>query len=294
MKTLLSYFDNLAKKDGPDPVDFEELNAWYQTIGDQIRKGFFSREEIKVIRDSYGEIFSEKTLQGFAVKKPHGYAGDFEIIDRIYTKWISPEAKLSKWDRFFHSLEAVKAVRNRKEHFKKKLTDLEQSKPGRAITVLNVGSGPARDVYEYCCNNPSTQIIFECVDIDRSAINYAKTLCHEFTHRVVFHECNIFRFKTDTSYDLVWSAGLFDYLNDKVFKYLLNKLLGMVCEGGELAIGNFSTKNPNRDCMEFGEWYLSHRSSDDLTSLAMECNLHRDKVCVRAEPSGVNLFLHVN
>ena len=158
MNNLSHYLHTVVSKGGPEPADFENLNEWFRSVGEHIRNGVVKREDVRHTWNYYGDIFSKKTLQGFVAQKPHGYAGDFEIIDRIYTKWISPELNLSRWDHFFHALPAVRAVRNRKDYLKKLLAELEKSNHSKTIKVLNVGSGPARDVYEYCCENLDTRI----------------------------------------------------------------------------------------------------------------------------------------
>ncbi len=67
----------------------------------------------------------------------------------------------------------------------------------------------------------------------------------------------------------------------------------MLVEDGEFIIGNFSTSNPSRDYMEFGEWNLFHRSYSDLIALAHKIGIDRNFVEVLEEPTGVNLFLRI-
>nr|VFJ65755.1 MAG: hypothetical protein BECKFW1821C_GA0114237_100837 [Candidatus Kentron sp. FW] len=105
---------------------------------------------------------------------------------------------------------------------------------------------------------------------DRRAIEHAKSLCHEYLDDIVFYPKNALRFKSDRQYDLIWSAGLFDYFSDSVFVFMLRKLATMVSKSGEIVIGNFSTKNPSKPYMELFEWNLHHRSPSTLKALAEE------------------------
>ena len=116
----------------------------------------------------------------------------------------------------------------------------------------------------------------------------------DFLGNIGFHRDNALKFKPSKKYNLIWSAGLFDYLNKDLFKMLLSKLLVFVKPGGELVIGNFSLNNPCRDWMECGKWFLHHRSPADLIKIATDCGVPREKVAVQAEPLGVNLFLHIS
>ena len=133
----------------------------------------------------------------------------------------------------------------------------------------------------------------DCVEQDANAIAYAGNLCAQFADRIVFHHSNALRFRPRQTAQLVWSAGLFDYLDKKVFVALLRRLWHSVIAGGELVLGNFSPANPTRAYMEiFGEWFLNHRSSADLILLAQKAGISSKSLHVACETEGVNLFLH--
>jgi len=142
-------------------------------------------------------------------------------------------------------------------------------------------------------NNPGGPVRFYCVEQDRRAIEHAKSLCHEYPEGIVFHAKNALRFKSDKQYDLIWSAGLFDYSSDSVFVFMLRKLAAMLSPGGEIVIGNFSTKNPSRPHMELFEWNLHHRSPPTLKALAEEAGFYPERMTVEREESGANLFLRL-
>jgi extracellular factor (EF) 3-hydroxypalmitic acid methyl ester biosynthesis protein len=95
-------------------------------------------------------------------------------------------------------------------------------------------------------------------------------------------------------YDVIWSAGLFDYFSDRTFKLLLRRLIPNIAPGGQLVIGNFSDSNPNHHWLHFCEWHLHHRSSEQLVRLALEAGAQHENVSIGKEPEGVNLFLHIN
>ena len=126
------------------------------------------------------------------------------------------------------------------------------------------------------------------------AIEHARKLCAPFAKRVEFYHRNVLRFLPAKGYELVWSAGLFDYLTDRTFVYLLKALMAVTKRGGEVVVGNFSDFNPSRDYMELlGDWVLQHRTRDHLRELALEAGAAADSIEVQWEPEGVNLFLHV-
>ena len=284
---------SIINNGGPEPNQYEKLNNWFQKIGNMIKNNIISRKQVQEIRNVFGDSFSSPdTMQGFVNLKPHGYAGDFEIIDKIYTKWLSPRKELVKWDKFFHWQKAPIAVRNRKQYFKELLSEINHTV--NCPLILNVASGPCRDIFEYYQKNPSSKIQIECIDIDNNAIKYAQSLLDQVKDiKVIFHHKNIFRFKSIKKYHLIWVGGLFDYFNDRQFIFLLRSLFNMVVPGGELIIGNFSKSNPTRDYMEFGEWFLHHRTEDKLFMLAEQSGCSSDSISIEKEEAGVNLFLRV-
>ena len=291
MTSEFEYLKKLAGDGGPEESQYEELNSIFSSIQKKRREGVIKDYDLeKSWQDMADAFYTPDTMQGFATIKPYGYSGDFEIIERIYEYWKSPKEYLVNWDYFFHAQAAPCAVRNRRQYFLDLLGRLNNSKP--SPRVLNIASGPAREVVDFLSSKDDS-IFFECVDCDEHAIAYSSNMAKRVDHHVRFHCANAFFFSTKNLFDLVWSAGLFDYLDDRSFKILLKKLLRFVNVDGELVVGNFSPSNTTRDYMEFGNWHLNHRTTEELIQLAQEVGVPEEKVFVRSEPLGINLFLHI-
>ena len=282
-----SGFIEIIKRGGPVNSDYDFI-----TKVPKDHSHLTVEEQAKIYKFAGPLLNNLDCMIGFAFQKPHGYAGDFEIIDRIYEQRVSTNEVLSKWDVFYHQLHATRAVRNRKQYFKN-LVEKTQKRNGCAL-VLNVGSGPCFDLYEYLSEKKSNKVSFECLDMDKNAIEYGSSICDNYLKNVTFINKNAFRFQPNYQYDLVWSAGMFDYFSDKLFVRLLNRMYGLVKKGGELVIGNFSTNNPSRDVMEvITQWYLHHRNEETLIDLALQAGIDKKNIVVNREETGVNLFLHI-
>ena len=209
---------------------------------------------------------------------------------------MSEDISLKKWDDFFHWHPATKAVRNRKTYFKDLLKEqLKSRKENQPFNVLNIASGPCRDVLEFFEEEQPKDLFFDCVEADLNAILHATRINYQHLPKITFHKKNIFRFKTDKQYDLIWSAGLFDYFNDKMFTKLIANIAPYVKPGGEIVIGNFADTNPTLGYMEvFLGWYLHHRSKSHLKELATNaCGTSIKRLTVEQEPEGVNLFIRI-
>ena len=294
LETLIECLTDSVESGGPLPENYASLNRAIRRVGDDIRAGVVSSEVVQsAIHEITGQHFAG-TMQAMARAKRHGYSGDFEMIDAIYSLRLSGDPKLRLWDSFFHAQAAPCAVRNRKAFFHQLLSSLPPATDGGRLRVLNVGCGPARDLREWFLSDTPGQVFFDCVEMDARAIQYASNLCRPFLQHIEFYHENALRYVPSSGYDLVWSAGLFDYVNDKVFVRLLKALLPVVKARGSLVVGNFSEFNPSRDYMEiFGDWHLIHRNREQLISLAERAGVELGRIQVQWEPEGVNLFLQI-
>ncbi len=282
----------LVAKGGPCPEEYYDLDAWIIEVSEQVKTGVLKKEELCEIVQLFGEAFSAETMQGFAFRKPHGYAGDFEIIDRIYQSYVSSQIHLSRWDIYWQRHAAADAVRNR-VHYLHNLLKSYDLNSCETFEVLNLASGPGRDLLHFLERNRNANIHFDCVEQDGNAIKHASELCNNYLDKITFFKRNALRFSTSKKFNLVWSAGLFDYFDDQLFSFMAKRLVTMVKPGGEIVIGNFSTMNPSKPYMELFEWNLHHRSPNTLKEIAIKSNIEERNIQIKKEETGVNLFLHI-
>jgi extracellular factor (EF) 3-hydroxypalmitic acid methyl ester biosynthesis protein len=286
----VQFIEQLVAQGGPRPQEYPALRDWFERVRRRAATGEITNAGLHDLRTAFGGAMSTATNQGFVCARPHGYPGDFEIIDKIYVRHISPDPRFMRWDAFFHAQSATKAVRNRKSYFHS-LVDLHsRPKPPR---ILKLASGPGRSMFEWLSLHPNAEVTFDCIELDPNAIRYSEALNEEFLSRISFKQQNVVRFQPSRHYDLIWIAGLFDYFPDRIFASVLKRLIPAIGEGGELVIGNFSPTNPSRAYMEFGGWSLHHRTADELVSLALRSGAAPDTIQIDAEPLGINLFLRI-
>lgn len=282
---IKDYIEDIFLKNGPDEEDYLD----FFSLVNQIKV-----EGIEDFRKLISPILNPNSLFGFSYTKPFGYSGDFFIIEKIYQRYVNPDIKYRKWDLFLHSAHAVIAVVNRKTLAIEIFENLNSKAIGLKKDVMILGSGPVTETFEFFEKNPDSTLVFDMLDMDKRAIAYAKNKNRKYLDRMTFHNRNVIRYTPEKKYDLIWSAGLFDYFKGKHFVYLLKKYYEYLNAGGELIIGNFNTENPSRRAMEImGDWFLYHRSPDELKEFAIQAGVDKSKIDVFQEPLGVNLFLRV-
>lgn len=280
-----TYIKEILAKNGPDKEDY----LLFYSLVDQIKA-----EDVESFRQKIASILTPETLFGFSYSKPFGYSGDFFIIEKIYQYYLSPDERFRKWDEFLHSAGAVIAVRNRKTLAVEIFEQLNANAMGIQQDVLILGSGPVTETYEFFERNPSNSLVFEMLDLDKRAIAYAKSKNRKYLNAMTFHNANVIRFTPERKFDLIWSAGLFDYFKSKHFVYLIKRYYEFLKDDGEIIIGNFNVENPSKRSMEImGDWFLYHRSPEELKQYAMQAGVEESKIEVIQEPLGINLFLRI-
>lgn len=114
----------------------------------------------------------------------------------------------------------------------------------------------------------------------------------EWTGSVEFWQGNAIKYRPTGAFDLVWSAGLFDYLNDRLALSLLKRLWGAAAPDGRLVIGNFANTHPTRSWIEWcGDWFLIHRSLGELHQLALAAGIPPSMVQTFSDEWGAIGFL---
>ncbi|MFS4492942.1 methyltransferase domain-containing protein [Maribacter sp. 2308TA10-17] len=274
--------------------NFFQLDELLSITAYEYRMGRVSKEEITTLNTSFSQRFLENTLHGRGFLKPNGYPGDYLFLDRIYINHISDIPEYRIWDTYVQQNGAPDAVRNRKEYFKHWVKS--KAGFGKDISLLNVVSGSGRELSElYACTLNCKNVKTTCVEIDDEAIQFSRELNKDHLDHIEYVNSNIFRFKTDNTHDLIWSAGLFDYLDDRAFVFLLKRFRGWLKKGGEIIVGNYNeAHNPSRDYMEIlGDWHLVHRTEKQLLKLAIAAGFDENQIHVNRMPDNVILYLHM-
>jgi extracellular factor (EF) 3-hydroxypalmitic acid methyl ester biosynthesis protein len=278
------FLNNLLKNGGPQPHEYKDFTLIVNSL---------TPEDVDYFREKIKTILNEKTLIGHGFVKPFGYPGDFTLIDKIYRFDVNEEAQYKNWDLFFQNQPGAGAVRNRKNFFVEYCKNLVLEKENAKVLIL--GSGPATDVYEFLTDHSGDRkISFDLIDFDQAAIDFSMNKNKKFNGQISYNKINALRFNSYKLYDLIWSAGLFDYFKDKHFTFLIRKYFNCLTEDGEMVISNFSTRNPTKRLMEvLSDWYLNLRTESDLFRIASDANIDKELVSVEKEPLGINLFLKI-
>lgn len=259
--------------------------AGIQLAVDQLFKGLrilrreASPEEWKQLIDrgrdhSLRRIVHEDPLTRRAFEKPRGYAGDAVMMDYIYGReedWPLPDASATGQAIFQYttSAPASDGVRERRCHIAGLLDRLGTDSRGRH--VLAVACGHLREANLSSALRRGRFGRFVALDSDPDSLDEVGRGYGRFGVKPI--QANVRRMlsgRTDLgSFDLIYTTGLYDYLNDPIARRLTTNLFRDVRSGGQLVIANFLPEIRDVGYMEmYMDWHLIYRNRSEMLALA--------------------------
>ena len=245
-------------------------------------------------------------------QKPLGYAGDYEMVSMMLRDPYEGSSIFAKMlNRLCLEIPPVIAHRNRIDYLCESLgrETARAVAAGRHCRIYNLGCGPAQEVQRFLSKNPiSNHADFHLLDFNDETVAFTSNTLQESAARagrttslrVIKRSVQQVLKETVKSpggdaeqYDLVYCAGLFDYLSDRVCRRLLSIFYDKLAPGGLLIATNVHPSNPWKNWMEYlGEWHLVYRTEAEFLRLAPE-SAPPGTISVLADPTGVNIFLEV-
>ena len=246
--------------------------------------------------------------------KPLGYAGDYEMVNMILRQPYEGASLFAKIVNVcFLKNPPAEAHRNRIKYLTRMLADETRKvheRSGQRIKIFNLGCGPAQEVQNFMREHPiSDEADFTLLDFNDETLEHAvqqleqaKTeqgrrtglkLLKKSVHQILKEAGRPGGELQSGQYDLVYCAGLFDYMSDRICKRLMNIFYDLVAPGGLLIATNVDASKPFRHSMEFIlEWHLICRNEAQLAALHPE-KAPFENFKVTHEATGVNVFIEV-
>jgi SAM-dependent methyltransferase len=249
-----------------------------------------------------------------AYEKPLGYAGDYRLMELIQNPELEGD---SLYGRFLHyaaqrftlaeavrqrgavAVEAVRAV-------------LKQPRP---VRIVSLACGPAIELQRVFADAPERAHPVELLllDQDEAALRASQGALLDVINRrrdsalitvsslriavrqIVLPKPGQEQELTRSvlrDLDLVYSMGLFDYLQRPVAKRITSSLWAMLRPGGRLLIGNLRRVPDSSWMLEYSaEWNLVYREAPEMRDLAAGLRPAPARARVRRDKTGRCLFL---
>ncbi len=292
------------------PVVIEHMNQGAAALGRLVADlpPELHVEHRAFLRKHLMPFICESPLLRRSYEKPAGYAGDYEIMNMLYRDHAEGPTLFAKVLNLYAAQEgAAQANINRIEFLGKIIRGAVESSPRERVRIASIGCGPAREILALLEERPELgeRIEIALIDQEEQAIKYCERtlgpLATRTGARVQYIRESVRRLLLERQLgkvlgqrDLIYSAGLFDYLNGRTFSALLAALYDALAPSGRLLVGNVAAHNPSRWFMEYTlDWFLIHRSREELLECGNRLTPRPEQVEVTSEPLGINLFLSV-
>jgi extracellular factor (EF) 3-hydroxypalmitic acid methyl ester biosynthesis protein len=245
--------------------------------------------------------------------KPLGYAGDYEMVNMITRNPLEGGSLFAKIiNLWFLKQPPAEAHRNRIVYLKDKLIheSLRTRAEGRGVRILALGCGPACEIQRYLKESElSSRANVTLVDFNEETLSHARSVLtalnstcsrdavfqfvKKSVNQILKGEAKAINGSEENRYDLVYCAGLFDYLSDQVCRRLMNILESWTSPGGLLVATNVHISNPRRLTMEYlMEWNLIHRDRARMAGLKPE-RTSPENCSILSDQTGVNTYAEV-
>jgi extracellular factor (EF) 3-hydroxypalmitic acid methyl ester biosynthesis protein len=220
------------------------------------------------------ELLHQDPFTRRAFDKPRGYAGDAVMMDYIYGLGEAERAAREATPlgraifQYMGTRPSAKAVRYRRRLLAGLIDRV--ARRGNA-GVLAIAAGHLREAELSSALQSGSLREFVALDQDEASLsvvarNYGRLGVRPMPGSVR----SILTGKLDPGqYDLVYAAGLFDYLSAPVAAAFTRRMFDMVRPGGLMLIPNFLQGIRDVGYMEsFMDWHLIYRSNADMWTLA--------------------------
>ncbi len=273
-----------------------DLNALFELYSS---KGLKARFYEECIAHPIVEVFAKEPITSRSCTRPRGYAGDAELIDFIY-RLKSPDPKTSFIGRELYSniLESsvCKSVRWRAKHLAEKIEENYQNKK-TPLNAFAIASGHLRELH-FVDELASKISNFYAMDQDPLSTEEARRSLSEI--KIDFITDSILSIikrsvKINQPLDFIYSAGLFDYLNDKLARKLLSATFDLLAPGGSMLIANFAPGLTEQAYMEaFMDWHLIYRDEFEMEALLKDiAQTETDSIKIYRDPMENVVYMEV-
>ena len=245
--------------------------------------------------------------------KPLGYAGDYEMVNMIMRDPLEGGSLFAKLvNLWFLKQPPAEAHRNRIGYLSSEITEatLRARQAGKVARIFSLGCGPAHEVQHFLRDAAVADgAVFTLVDFNEETLAHARGQLQELSARynrrteirlmkksvnqLLKDSARSTNRSPETQFDLVYCAGLFDYLTDSICRRLGQVLYESVAPGGKLIATNVDKSNPRKGIMDLiMEWHLIYRNGAEMKGLRPD-GLALEQCRVASDTTGVNVYFEM-
>lgn len=274
-----------------------ELHILRKSLG---RKSFRDEVIARCLKHPIREYIHQCPIARRGFTKPRGYAGDAVIIDYFYGYDGPTEADTPIGRTIFNVLmtqSMCESARYRRVLLAKRIDEVAKSVSN--AHVISVACGHLRELDLSDAMRNGDVLRFVALDQDAESMALVKqeserrglpieVVCASITNIITR------KFKRN-DVNLIYAAGLYDYLNAPTAKRLTSRMFDMLVSGGKLLVANYTPDVIEHGYMEaFMDWNLMYRDEGEVTAFLDEVDASQVQTMrTFRDPPGNVIYLEV-
>lgn len=241
-------------------------------------------------------------LTACCASKPRGYAGDAVMIDYIYGTGdvaLLPDSAAAKSLFAYTSSSppsrAVRYRRHRLAHLIDTCATEQIHRSQRGLRILSVASGHGRELELSAAFRSGLISEFVALDQDAASLEELNRIYASGPTKITTLEMGVKSLLGGKhglgSFDLIYSAGLYDYLDTPLATRLTAKLFSLLNPNGRLMYANFAMDIFSIGYMEAAmDWWLIYRDAQQTRALSGEIDKTQVKTMTEYTDPGRNIY----
>jgi extracellular factor (EF) 3-hydroxypalmitic acid methyl ester biosynthesis protein len=287
--TLKSAFDNFTVKAAHFEAEIED-----KTFIKQTRIAFHQKTN---------DLFSKSYCFNRARTWPQGYQGDYKTLETLYRSVPQSDGLGYFLDNFSLNTTLAVAVRNRI----RMLQDILKAELSKRLkpNILNIACGSCRELFEITPEIIDSKAHFTCIDHDNDALSFSQNRLYytDALRHIDFRKYNALRlFDYEVAVqdfgpqDVIYSAGLFDYLDSDFLVKVLDSMYKLLNNDGKLIAAFKDARNYRSQKYHwFFDWDgFLQRSEEDFRDILADAQIPASKISEQRDETGAIIFYTIS
>jgi extracellular factor (EF) 3-hydroxypalmitic acid methyl ester biosynthesis protein len=244
--------------------------------------------------------------------KPLGYPGDYEMVNMMFRDPFEGESLFAKMVNLYAlQLPPIVGHRNRIRYLGEKLEreSLRVMVRRRDARVFSMGCGPAQEVQCFLAENElANHTHFTLADFNQETLKQTGAILgglkqkhsrrgsiqmvRQSVQQLLKAAGRNVEYPRCDQHDLIYCAGLFDYVTDQVCRQLMDVFYAMLAPGGLLIATNVDNHPAVNQMACFLDWHLLNRDTNKMRTIVPH-KADLEKVSIKQDSSGVNVFMEI-
>lgn len=247
-------------------------------------------------REETSHWFSQSWIGNRARTKPSGFAGDYEMLVKLYEEETPARGIGAYIDLCISELPLANAVRGRKDMVREYLLKEIASREGD-LRIMDIACGPCREFLDWP-EFEGRNIEVVAMDNDPIALEYIEaTVASQLPPSTTLKPVrfNVMRARNAEAtkakygtFDIIYSVGLADYLTDEHLLGIFSGLGETLSDGGALVIAFKDTEQYDETPYQWHlDWFFYQRTVEDVINVYDMAGFNTDKLELSRDRTGI-------